>query len=235
MAELELSPRLQALGERVPLGARLADVGTDHAYLPVWLLLQGRIAGAVATDINEGPLRRGRDTARTYGVSEEQLSFLRRDGLTGVGPDQADTVVIAGMGGELIAHILEQAPWTKRALVLLQPMSAQPALRQWLLGHGYEIREETVIREGEKYYPILTVRGGTDRPYSLGELWAGRQRPGENNPHRLTYLEDLLRRRTRALAGMRQSTGLPVETIQRAEALVQQLSQLREEWIRWQP
>lgn len=175
MKELELSPRLQALGAQVPQGAKLADVGTDHAYLPVALLLDGRITEAVASDVNEGPLQRGRETARTYGV-EEAVTFYCCDGLAGIGPDQADTVVIAGMGGELIARILDQAPWTRDALLLLQPMSSQPELRLWLNQHGYVIQRETVVQEGEKTYVILTVRGGEDQPYSLGELWAGRQR-----------------------------------------------------------
>lgn len=143
-------------------------------------------------------------------------------------------MVIAGMGGELIARILDQAPWTREALLLLQPMSSQPELRLWLNQHGYVIQAETVVQEGEKTYVILTVRGGEDRPYSLGELWAGRQRPGEKDSNRLHYLEDLIRRRERALAGMRRSTGLPEETIRHEEELLAQLTKMREEWIAWQ-
>ena len=113
MNKLELSPRLAAIAALVPQGARLADVGTDHAYLPVRLLLDGGIASAVATDVNEGPLQRGRETAERYGV--RTILFRRCDGLADVRADEVDTVVIAGMGGDLIARILAAAPWTKQA------------------------------------------------------------------------------------------------------------------------
>ena len=159
MRRLELSPRLAAIAEQVPQGARLADVGTDHAYLPAWLLLAGRISGAVATDVREGPLQRGRETARLYKV-EDRIVFRCCDGLAAVEPQEADTVVIAGMGGELMARIVERAPWTRGCTLLLQPMSAQEVLRQWLVTHGYCIQRETLVREGEKFYGILTATGG---------------------------------------------------------------------------
>lgn len=233
MKELELSPRLLAIARQVPQGAKLADVGTDHAYLPVWLLRQGVVSSALATDLREGPLERGRAAARQYGA--EGLTFRRCDGLTGIGPQQADTVVIAGMGGELIARILAEAPWTRQVLLLLQPMSATPELRRWLGENGYRIVRETIAPEGEKYYVILTVRGGEDAPYSLGELWAGRQRREQPNPHRTAYLEDLLARREWACRGMEKAANLPGARLERERQLLAQLAQLREEWIQWQP
>ena len=229
---MELSPRLAAIAARVPPGFRLADIGTDHAYLPAYLLLEGTIPSAVASDVNRGPLDRGRETARQAGV-EEKVDFRLSDGLNGLEANEADVIVIAGMGGELIARILSEAPWTREKLLLLQPMTAQPELRRWLNGNGYRIEGEAVVREGQKLYVILTVRGGTDEPYSPGELWAGRQRKGEGAPLRLDYLEDLLRRRRRALAGMERGS-VPFETLEEERALIAQLEQLREEWISWQ-
>ena len=229
---MELSPRLAAIAARVPPGFRLADIGTDHAYLPAYLLLEGTIPSAVASDVNRGPLDRGRETARQAGV-EEKIDFRLSDGLNGLEANEADVIVIAGMGGELIARILSEAPWTREKLLLLQPMTAQPELRRWLNGNGYRIEGEAVVREGQKLYVILTVRGGTDEPYSPGELWAGRQRKGEGVPLRLDYLEDLLRRRRRALAGMERGS-VPFETLEEERALIAQLELLREEWISWQ-
>lgn len=233
MNQWELSPRLAALAQQVPQGAKLVDVGTDHAYLPTALLLSGRISGAVASDVNEGPLGRGRETARLCGV-EEAISFRCCDGLSGVAPEEADTVVIAGMGGELIARILQAAPWTREALLLLQPMTAQPELRQWLIEHGYVIVREHIAREGRKFYTILTVRGGDSPLYTRAERWAGRQTPNEENPHRGAYLDDLIRRRERALAGMRQSTAPSPAMLAREEALLADLTALRKEWQTWQ-
>ena len=219
---MELSPRLAAIAARVPPGFRLADIGTDHAYLPAYLLLEGTIPSAVASDVNRGPLDRGRETARQAGV-EEKIDFRLSDGLNGLEADEADVIVIAGMGGELIARILSEAPWTREKLLLLQPMTAQPELRRWLNGNGYRIEGEAVVREGQKLYVILTVRGGTDEPYSPGELWAGRQRKGEGAPLRLDYLEDLLRRRRRALAGMERGS-VPFETLEEERARQRGLS-----------
>ena len=233
MRELELSPRLRALADRVPAGARLADIGTDHAYLPVALLLSGRIPWAAASDVREGPLERGRETARLWGA-EENISFRCCDGLAGIDPQETDTVVIAGMGGMLIARILAAAPWTRNKTLLLQPMSTQPQLRRWLTEHGYVIQEETVVREEHKFYVILTVTGGASTPYTDGELWAGRQKPGTHDPQRLAYLDQLIHRRTRALAGMRRGSGLPAEAIAAEETLLTQLGQMREEWNAWQ-
>ena len=233
MKELELTPRLMAIADQVPQGARLADVGTDHAYLPVYLLLKDRIRSAVASDVNEGPLERGRETARTYGVAEDKISLRICDGLAGVEAHEADTVAICGMGGELISRILGAAPWTKDALLLLQPMSSQPELRQWLLANGYAIDGELVVKEGEKYYVILTVRGGVSEPYTSAELWVGRQQPGDVNPHRGAYLADQIRRRERALAGMKQGNPSP-EALAREEELLEGLKNLEKEWNAWQ-
>ena len=233
MKQLDLSPRLAAIAALVPPGARLADVGTDHAYLPVWLLLAGRIQGAVASDVNQGPLQRGRETARSYGVAE-QMTFRRCDGLAGISPQEADTVVIAGMGGDLMARILAAAPWTRRVRLILQPMSSQEVLRAWLVYQGYVIQGETLAREGEKFYNILTATGGVSPAYTPGELWAGRQRQGEENPHRLDYLTHLLRRRQRALAGMAKSTALAPEVLAAERALVEELERMKEEWMQWQ-
>ena len=233
MKELELTPRLMAIANQVPQGARLADVGTDHAYLPVYLLLKERITSAVASDVNEGPLERGRETARIYGVEESKISLRICDGLAGVAAHEVDTVAICGMGGELISRILEAAPWTRDALLLLQPMSSQPELRQWLMANGYAIQREQVVKEGEKYYVILNVRGGASEPYTPAELWAGRQKAGEGSPHRGGYLADQIRRRERALDGMKQGNPSP-EALAREEELLEGLKNLEKEWNAWQ-
>ena len=233
MRPLELSPRLAALAAQVPQGAKVADVGTDHAYLPTWLLLQGRVRAAIASDVNDGPLDRGRETARTYGVTEG-IAFRRCDGLAGLAAGEADTVIIAGMGGDLIARILSAAPWTRQTCLLLQPMSAQEELRRWLVDHGYVIQQETLAEEGDKRYTILRATGGASTPYTTAELLAGRQQPGDVSPHRLAHLEDLLRRRRRALAGMARGKAPDPAALARETALIEELEQMREEWSQWQ-
>lgn len=174
---MELTPRLYAIAAQVPQGARLADVGTDHGYLPVWLLLHGRIETAIASDLRKGPLDRARETAQQYG-QDKNMSFRLCNGLTDIAADEVDTVVIAGMGGETIAAILAAAPWTGRdKLMFLQPMTGMPQLRQWLQRHGYAILEEQIVQEGKRLYSIWTVKGGAMPLLSPAELWAGVNKP----------------------------------------------------------
>ena len=141
---LELTPRLRRLADWVPLGTRLADIGTDHAYLPVWLVLEGRVASAIASDLRPGPLQRAKETAKTYGT---EIDCRLCNGLTCITPDEVDTIVIAGMGGETIAAILSAAPWTAMGhhTLLLQPMTRSEALRLFLMEHGYAIKREALV------------------------------------------------------------------------------------------
>ena len=144
--KLELTPRLRLLADWVPQGARLADIGTDHAYLPVWLLRNGRVSSAIASDLRSGPLSRARETAQTYDVVSS-LELRLGNGLSGIAPEETDCVVIAGMGGENIAAILAAAPWTsdgKHAL-LLQPQTHAENLRRFLMEHGYAIVREALV------------------------------------------------------------------------------------------
>ena len=202
---MELTPRLRAIAEQVPQGACLADVGTDHGYLPVWLLCSGRIDSAIAADLREGPLDRARETAHRFGVSE-RISFRLCDGLSAIRPEEVDTVAIAGRGGETMISILEAAAWTKEGtLLLLQPMTGSAELRLWLQEHGYFITGERIACEGERLYSILTVRGGEMPSLSPAELWAGRQNRG---PLRREYLNQVRKKAEKALRGQ-QSAQVP--------------------------
>ena len=108
----DLSPRLRMVADLVPTGIRLADVGTDHAYLPTALLQEGKIPFAVAADLRQGPLASAKATVRRAEL-EGKVAFRLCDGLRGIRPEEVDGVAIAGMGGETIASILAAAPWTR--------------------------------------------------------------------------------------------------------------------------
>lgn len=159
--ELQLQPRLACIASLVPEGARLADVGTDHGYLPVSLLRRGHIASAIASDINKAPLDHARATAREYGVTEN-ISFRLCAGLALVAPDECDTVAVAGMGGETIITILDAAPWTRDGAhtLILQPQTKITELRRWLTEHGYYLTAERLVRDKEQLYVVLIARGG---------------------------------------------------------------------------
>ena len=227
MKTLELTPRLQLLADRVPPGARLADVGTDHAYLPVWLRLHGRVVSAIACDLREGPLARARETGRAYGADE--IDFRLGDGLSVVSPEEADTIVIAGMGGENIAAILEQAPWTADGVhrLLLQPMTRAEVLRRFLMEHGYAIRREILVRDRGTLYPVMEAAGG-EMTLSLGQLYGGAALLYDPLGER--YIIEKIIRLTNAVAGLNRA-----RERQKADALreiITALLSMREEWRR---
>ena len=161
---MHLTPRLRTIMQQVPEGARLADIGTDHALIPTALLRRGVIQSAIASDLREGPLDSAARTAKQFEV-EHKLSLRLGGGLQTVKPDEADTIVIAGMGGETIAQILGDDAWVLDGahLLLLQAMTAQPYLRQYLAAHGGVIQKESLCREGQRIYTVMTVVGGGKR------------------------------------------------------------------------
>ena len=171
--ELSLQPRLALLASLVPQGAVLADVGTDHGYIPVCLRQRGVIDRAIASDIGREPLEHARRTAEEYGVGG--IDFRLCAGLDAIAPEECDTVLIAGMGGETIWGILAAAPWTRdgRHTLLLQPMTKAADLRHWLADNGYTFTGEHLVEDKGRLYPILIVTGGTHRPLTEAEALCG--------------------------------------------------------------
>lgn len=229
MRKLELSPRLQLLADWVKPGARLADVGTDHAYLPVWLRLHGRVASAIACDLREGPLARAREAGRNYGVDGE-IDFRLGDGLSVVSPEEADTIVIAGMGGENIAAILAKAPWTAGGghTLLLQPQTRAETLRKFLADNGYAIHREKLVEDRGAIYPVLEAGGG-EMSLTLGQLYGGAALL--QDPLGDRYIIEKIIRLQGAVAGVNRSAGGQGKGDALREAITALLL-LREEWHR---
>lgn len=228
MRQLELSPRLGLLAGWVRPGAKIADVGTDHALLPVWLSLQGRIASAIASDLRKGPLERARETGRSYGV--ENIDFRLCDGLSGIRPDEADTIVIAGMGGENIAAILSAAAWTGDGThtLLLQPQTRAEHLRLFLSEHGYRIVREALVRDRGILYPCMEAAAGRET-LTLGQLYGGAKLLGDPLGER--YIIAKIIRLQSAVAGLNRAGG--PENQGKADTLreiITALLTVREEW-----
>lgn len=132
-----LGNRLALCASMVREGTKLADVGTDHAYLPIWLARKGRVSSAIAADVKPLPLRSAEQNIRRYYV-EEQVTTRLSDGLRALSPDEADDIVLAGMGGELIIRLIGEAPWLKAGdkRLILQPMTSAEELRRFLERRG---------------------------------------------------------------------------------------------------
>ena len=225
---LQLQPRLQLLADMVPEGCRLADVGTDHGYLPVYLLQRRRIRGAVAADIGAEPLAHARRTAEVYGV--EGIDFRLCDGLRDIAPDEVDTVVIAGMGGETIIAILEGAAWTKDGAhtLLLQPMTKAADLRYWLAVNGYRFTEERLVWDKNYLYPVLRVTGG-GTPQALTERQALTGVALDNDPLYREYLTQQADKLRRTAEGLRRSAKPDAQQrADAAEALAREIEEKRD-------
>lgn len=156
---VKISERLQTAAAMVSDGYTLADVGTDHGYIPIYLLEQKKIPSAIAMDINEGPLERAKEHIRLYGL-EPYIQTRLSDGVEALMPGETDSILIAGMGGGIVMHILEDGKEVCHAAkeLILQPQSELERVRSYLMENGYEILAEEMVLEEEKFYPMMKVR-----------------------------------------------------------------------------
>lgn len=201
---IRLDARLSAVAEQVRSGVTLYDVGTDHAYLPVFLMQQGRISRAIASDVAEGPLASAKETVREAGLAD-RIETVLSDGLRSVTLLPPCDVTIAGMGGDLIARILSDQPAVRQEDVrlILQPMTKQEHLRRYLLGNGFLIDAELTAEEG-RLYEILVCRY-TGTPYALteAELLIGRREARREDACFLRMVEKKRQALARAMEGKR--------------------------------
>lgn len=171
----KISKRLEAAASFARQGARIADVGTDHAYLPIYLLLTDRITGAVASDINIGPVERARENIYSFGA-ENKISLLLTDGLFGIEEYAPDDIFILGMGGELIVDIVSSAKWLKNPnlRLVLQPMTHPEAVREYLSQNGFSIIDELLVKEEKIYQIICAEYSGEKENLDACELMLGK-------------------------------------------------------------
>ena len=204
MNKSALNARLLSAAEFVRQDATFADIGTDHAYLPLFLLESGRIGYAFCCDINEGPLNSARHNAEEYGRLE-QMQFVLTDGATVLDGKGITDYAICGMGGELIADIIDRAPHLCDGDVhlILQPMSKQERLRIYLASRGFEILTESYSFDAGKYYVcFLAVYVGKRRELSELESIVGSDSSVFLNvEYRRAYLKSKLKSLERAYVG----------------------------------
>ena len=164
---MELSPRLFKIASLVPKGARIADVGTDHGYIPLYLFENKIISSAIAMDVNPMPLKRA-EVNLTQAGFDTNCDFRLSDGLEKLNADEADVIVIAGMGGILMQDILKRGKnvITSKTKLILQPMIAPIELRTFLYENGFDIENEYVVCEENKFYNIMCVSLGQYEPLS---------------------------------------------------------------------
>lgn len=151
---MKLDQRLTACAEFIDENSFVADIGTDHGYLPVYLVENGISTGAIACDIGQMPLNSAKRTIEKYNLGDK-ISTCLSDGLKSVPRGDITHIVIAGMGGETIQGILSACDWAKECILILQPMTKSEDLRKWLFENGYEIEKEKAIIDGKYNYTVL--------------------------------------------------------------------------------
>ena len=150
---IRLTPRLSAAASLVRGGGIIADIGTDHGYLPIYLLQSGKVTGAIAADIGKMPLKNAENSILNYGLQSE-ITLRLSDGLREFSENEVNEIVFAGMGGTLIAEKLAETPWAKNEKLhfIFQPQSRAEDLRQFLFENGFTINEEIATHEGRRIY-----------------------------------------------------------------------------------
>jgi len=156
---IKLDTRLKMAAEEVRQGKKVADIGTDHAYLPAYLIENNICPSAIAADIGKGPLENAKKVVSTSPLLSEKIQLRLSNGLEKISPDEADDIVIAGMGGILISEILTKAPWVKNEnkRLILQPMSHAEDVRKYLCENGFEIIKEKASTDGKHNYIIIVA------------------------------------------------------------------------------
>lgn len=169
---LTLPPRLEAVANLANPTTVVADIGTDHGYIPIYLVQSKEVRHVIATDMNADPLNKARRMVQRYRL-EASISLRLGNGLEVLEPGEAETLILAGMGGVLIAEILTAAPAVvnQAQQLILQPVQAAPALRRYLATHGYRILEEVLIQEDHRFYEIISARFENLPAYEPEPVW----------------------------------------------------------------
>ena len=216
---VELSPRLKTVASFLEGVTLLCDVGSDHAYLPVYAIQQGLITSAIAGEVVKGPFESAQQTVQDY-VLNDKISVRLGDGLDVVtSKDEVTAISICGMGGELIARILEQGrvngTLTGKEKLVLQPNVAEHLLRQWLVDHHYEILEEVVVEDHHRLYEIIVAEKREQSvPLTATQIKFGPKLIENPTDLVIRKWERQLRKIEEILAQLKQSKELPTEKVE---------------------
>lgn len=219
---MELSKRLQAVADLVSDGVVVADVGTDHGYIPIYLIEAGKCAKAFAMDINKGPLLRAQEHIAEHGLAE-RIRVRQSDGVKALSQGECDCVVVAGMGGALATKIMEEGEEIFRNLkeFVLQPQSELTKVRQYLWEQEYCVIAEDMVLEDGKFYPMMKVSNGKSTPYSLIELRYGKKLLEQNHPVLRAFLEKEVQTKELILKNLESESGTHIE--QRVKELEEEM------------
>lgn len=215
--EFSIDERLSLCASFVRNGTRLADIGTDHGYLPIRLALDGKIESAVAADVRVKPLKSAESNIQKYGVTN--IKTVLSDGLQNISPEDAYDIVIAGMGGELIAAIIENTPWIceDNRRLILQPMTRADSLRSFLCANGFNILYEKACVSSKKVYSVIVSEyDGIIRKCSPAFKYLGLL-IDEVGTERDMYIASVIRKLEKKINGLKESGNIAEAEIYEAD------------------
>ncbi len=181
---MELKGRLKLIADKVPVCSVVADIGTDHAYIPVYLIQQKKCQHAIASDVKPGPVKVANRNISKYKLNDK-IETRMGSGLETLKANEADTVIIAGMGGTLLAELLDAHPEkvSGNTILVLQPMNDLHVVRKWLYDNRFEIYDEELTAEGNKIYCVLSARySGKNKEYTEFQLHVGELLVAKKDP-----------------------------------------------------
>lgn len=224
---MELSKRLQAVAGLVTPDLKIADIGTDHAYIPIWLVEQGISPSAIAMDINQGPLEKAKENIVLHGLTS-RIKTRQSDGMRQLKPSEAESVVIAGMGGGLVIKILEDVKEQDLGIKewILQPQSELKKVREYLNESGYRIVDEMMILDEGKFYPMMKAIKGKQEIYREEELSYGKLLLKNRNPILKMFLEKELELKNGIYETLKKTSGQSAQ--KRVSELEEEISVIRE-------
>ncbi|MFT8400024.1 MAG: tRNA (adenine(22)-N(1))-methyltransferase TrmK [Lentilactobacillus diolivorans] len=224
-----LSKRLETVSEHVERGSRLADIGSDHAYLPIYLAKNKIIPYGVVGEVAKGPL----SNAVSEIKKEKLLSVLQprlADGLAAIEPgDNITVITIAGMGGNLITHILESGKEKLKGneKLILQPNVGEPIVRKWLMVNGYQIKAEQILVDDSHTYEIITaIKASQKMAYSPNELMFGPLLLKEKSPVFKAKWREEIGQRQRVIANMQKASHTDIQKIQRIKVEIKTINEV---------
>lgn len=223
MNEHTLSQRLERVAAHIPAGARLADIGSDHAYLPVALMRRGAIAAAVAGEVAATPFQAANRTVADNGLTQH-ITVRLADGLAAIeAGDDITAVSLCGMGGETIRDILDsgRARLSGRERLILQPNGREQPLRLWLMDNGYRILHEELLLENRFYYEIIVAERAEAVTYTAEQLYFGPLQMQARSPAFVAKWQRMLRQKRKTLASLEQARQAVPE--QKVQEIVQQV------------
>ncbi|SHJ79641.1 tRNA (adenine(22)-N(1))-methyltransferase [Desulfofundulus thermosubterraneus] len=230
---MRLAKRLKAIATYVPPGTVVADIGTDHALLPIYLVAKGICPKAVATELNAGPYRSARTAVHLQGL-DGKIDVRQGDGLRPLLPGEAQVIVLAGLGGNTIRQILAAAPEVLAAVrrLILQPMVDAGDLRLWLVEEGWRLLDETLVVEDGHLYVILVAEPGREKVSDPFLLEIGPRLVEKKHPLLPAYLSKLMAEYQRVLKALVHSRSPRAE--EKALEISDKMARIQEVLKEWQ-